>query len=107
MRAGLIREGLWLTINLIVAGIFLWLSCRMWIEPPPGIRPSLPGGDPAAFSRLVVQFLGPVTLFNLAWMALAAWWRLRRKDWTPVWTFTALGFLWTGLLVYSASRVGN
>jgi hypothetical protein len=107
MKQMLIREGAWVVVNMVAATVFLWLSSRTWIEPVLWNRSGAPGGDPAAFGVLVVKGLGPLLLFNVAWLAYAAWRCLPRRDWAPVWTFTGLGFLWTGLLVFSASRVGS
>lgn len=107
MRLILVREGLWLTVNLIAAAVFLWLSSKTWIEPPFWDRVGAAGGNPATFGALVVKVLGPFMLFNAVWLAVAAWRCLPRRDWTPVWTFTALGFVWTGVIIFSASRVGS
>lgn len=107
MKLVLIREGAWLTLNLVAAAVFLWLSSKAWAEPAIWNSTVTPGGDPAGFSLLMVKGLGPLMLFNLAWLACALWRGFPRRDWTSLWTFAGLGFLWTGLIIFSASKVGS
>jgi hypothetical protein len=107
MNRKAIREGAWLAINVIAGAVFVWLASKAWVDPPIWHRSSPAGGDPAAFGALVVKFLAPILLFNTAWLACSVLWSRPRRDWLSVWTFTGLGFMWTGLIIFNASKVGN
>src|SRR5215510_11112685 len=96
----LIRRILWLTLNVVGVGVYLWLASALWVRPG---EEGEPGGPGDAFYWLF--YLVPILLSSLVINLVALFVIIRRivvsrRGWAALALWLSVAAVWAGAVAY-------
>jgi hypothetical protein len=106
MKRPPLRDWVWVSLNSLIAVVFLWLSSAEWREPELKAVPVGVAGPLFIMALWVIRLLVPLLILNTIWLAASIWRTRRTEDGArPSQLFAAMAVCWICLVLFSLSKV--